>query len=135
MKQIILLSLCLSLNAFANQKKWVPKYQKELKKPEAAKVVQTKKEETKKPTIKPETPLEALYLKVPKGKKHLELLKAESLKLKQDAVPTLIKVMKSSDYPDQNRWVATYMLGRIMGKKSASFQSAGGLNCTASVDS
>ena len=128
MKKIILLSLCLSLSAYANKKSWVPKYQKELKKP-APKTVQTtttvkaSEKKAKKPTIKPETPLEALYLKVPKGKKHLELLKAESLKLKQDAVPTLSKVMKSSDYPDQNRWIATYMLGRIMGKKSASYIS------------
>lgn len=123
--------MCLSTTAFANQKTWVPKYQQKSNQTKAVerKVVEslTKKPATepvvKKTIIKPETPLEALYLKVPKGKEHLELLKAESLKLKQDAVPTLIKVMKSSDYPDQNRWIATYMLGRIMGKKSATFIS------------
>ncbi|MAZ47617.1 MAG: hypothetical protein CME65_03590 [Halobacteriovoraceae bacterium] len=131
MTKLILLSLCLSTTALANQKTWIPKYQQKSKQTKTVekKVVDslTKEPKTepvaKRNIVKPETPLEALYLKVPRGKQHLELLKAESLKLKQDAVPTLIKVMKSSDYPDQNRWIATYMLGRIMGKKSAPFIS------------
>jgi HEAT repeat protein len=29
--------------------------------------------------------------------------------------------MKNSSYPDKNRWVATFMLGQIMGDKSAPF--------------
>ncbi len=111
MKLVLAATLLVSLSVSANQKNWVPKIQKEA----------TKK--TKKVKIVPATPLEALYLKQPKGKEHLALLKNESLKLKQEAVPTLIKVMKSSDYPDQNRWIATYMLGRIMGKKSSNFIS------------
>lgn len=41
--------------------------------------------------------------------------------LKQKAVPTLIKVMKESQYPDTNRWHATMLLGQTMGKKSAPF--------------
>lgn len=133
MTKLILLNLCLIFTAQANQKTWVPKYQKELSqtKSQTSKPIATKssipnktdKKIEKKKKIVPENALEALYLKTPKGKKHLELLKAESLKLKQEAVPTLIKVMKSSDYPDQNRWIATYMLGRIMGKKSATFVS------------
>ena len=31
--------------------------------------------------------------------------------------------MKSDKYPEKNRWVATFLLGRIMGKKSSSFVS------------
>ncbi|MFW5887806.1 MAG: HEAT repeat domain-containing protein [Bacteriovoracia bacterium] len=39
------------------------------------------------------------------------------------AVPSLIKVMKSDEYPIKNRWLATFMLGRIMGKKASAFLS------------
>jgi hypothetical protein len=49
------------------------------------------------------------------------MIKHHSLKHKQKAVPVLIKVMKSSQYPDQNRWHATMLLAQIMGKKSAPF--------------
>lgn len=47
--------------------------------------------------------------------------RAMALALRQKAVPTLVKVMKSSQYPDKNRWHATMLLGQIMGKKSAPF--------------
>lgn len=57
-----------------------------------------------------------------------DLSNAEVLKLKKrtltysgKAIPSLIKVMKSDQYPDKNRWVATFLVGRIMGKKSAAF--------------
>lgn len=100
---------------------WTPKYQqgkiKKLKK------IEKPGKHLKKMTLTPETPLEVLYLKKSKNKNHLTLLKTESLKLKQKAVPTLIKVIKSKSYPSENRWVATYMLGRVMGKKSAPFIS------------
>ncbi len=49
------------------------------------------------------------------------MLKRHSLKHRQKAVPVLIKVMKESKYPEQNRWQATMLLGQIMGKKSAPF--------------
>lgn len=49
------------------------------------------------------------------------MLKRYSLKHRQKAVPVLIKVMKESKYPEQNRWQATMLLGQIMGKKSAPF--------------
>lgn len=68
-------------------------------------------------------PLEEMYKQNSTSKKFVENLKTKTMAQKQDAVPTLIKVMKSSDYPDENRWVATYMLGKIMGKKSAPFIS------------
>lgn len=49
------------------------------------------------------------------------MLKRHSMKHKGKAVPTLIKVMKESKYPDQNRWQATMLLAQIMGRKSAPF--------------
>jgi hypothetical protein len=49
------------------------------------------------------------------------MIKRHSLRHRQKAVPILIKVMKESKYPDQNRWQATMLLGQIMGKKSAPF--------------
>src|SRR5665647_2298030 len=49
------------------------------------------------------------------------MLKRHTMKHRQKAVPILIKVMKESKYPEQNRWQATMLLGQIMGKKSAPF--------------
>lgn len=49
------------------------------------------------------------------------MLKRNAFKHKQKAVPTLIKVMKESKYPEQNRWHATMLLAQIMGTKSAPF--------------
>jgi hypothetical protein len=48
-------------------------------------------------------------------------LKAETLKHGGAAVEALIEVMKNGKYPDKNRWVATFLLGQIMGEKSAPF--------------
>ncbi len=65
-----------------------------------------------------------LNFKAPLAKsKDLEILKKKVLSLKGKAVPTLIKVMKSGHFPDKNRWVATFLLGKVMGKKSAPFIS------------
>lgn len=49
------------------------------------------------------------------------MLKRHSLRHRQKAVPVLIKVMKESKYPEQNRWQATMLLAQVMGKKSAPF--------------
>jgi hypothetical protein len=49
------------------------------------------------------------------------MLKRNAFKHKQKAVPILIKVMKESKYPVQNRWHATMFLAQIMGPKSAPF--------------
>ncbi len=123
---------------YASKKnQWTPKYQEKQKQKSIFKELGLKKIKSKNktilnskqvtnkkaPAIKPENALEALYLQGPKSKTHLAKLKEESLKQKQKAVPTLIKVMKSKAYPSENRWVATYMLGRIMGKKSAPYIS------------
>ncbi|MDD4974303.1 MAG: HEAT repeat domain-containing protein [Bacteriovorax sp.] len=48
-------------------------------------------------------------------------LKAETLKHGGQSVEALIEVMKNGKYPDKNRWVATFLLGQIMGEKSAPF--------------
>lgn len=49
------------------------------------------------------------------------MIKRHTFKHRQKAVPVLIKVMKESKYPEQNRWHATMLLGQVMGKKSAPF--------------
>jgi hypothetical protein len=49
------------------------------------------------------------------------MLKRNAFKHKHKAVPVLIRVMKESKYPEQNRWHATMLLAQIMGKKSAPF--------------
>ena len=55
-------------------------------------------------------------------KKSLANLKQETLKYSGKSVSAaLIEVMKNGKYPDKNRWVATFLLGQIMGEKSAPF--------------
>lgn len=49
------------------------------------------------------------------------MLKRNAFRHKEKAVPTLIKVMKASKYPEQNRWHATMLLAQVMGAKSAPF--------------
>lgn len=49
------------------------------------------------------------------------MLKRQTFKHKQKAVPVLIKVMKEGRFPEQNRWHATMLLAQVMGKKSAPF--------------
>lgn len=56
-------------------------------------------------------------------KEEILKLKNDTLKLGVKAVPGLIEVMKNGRYSDKNRWVATFVLGRIMGHKSAPFVS------------
>jgi hypothetical protein len=63
------------------------------------------------------------FSKTSKGKDHISKLQKEVLSLKGKAVPALIEVMKNGKYPEKNRWVATFLLGRIMGVKSAPFVS------------
>ncbi len=55
------------------------------------------------------------------SKEELQKLKTEVLELKGNAVFGLIQVMKDSKYPEKNRWMATFLLGQIMGIKSAPF--------------
>lgn len=69
----------------------------------------------------PEMPLLTDFLKEYEQKSDLEQLKQKALNLKGEVVPTLITVMKETRFPDRNRWMATFLLGRIMGKKSGPF--------------
>ncbi|MBY0414045.1 MAG: HEAT repeat domain-containing protein [Bdellovibrionales bacterium] len=54
-------------------------------------------------------------------KVQLAQLKGETLKHGGQSVEALIEVMKNGKYPDKNRWMATFLLGQIMGDKSAPF--------------
>lgn len=54
-------------------------------------------------------------------KNQIAKLKGETLKHGGKSVEALIEVMKNGKYPDKNRWVATFLLGQIMGEKSAPF--------------
>jgi len=56
-----------------------------------------------------------------KNNADLKKLKNEVLKFSGKAVPALIGVMKSKKYPDKSRWLATFLLGRIVGQKSVPF--------------
>ena len=53
----------------------------------------------------------------------IKMLKAEVINYSGKAIPALVEVMKSNKYPDKSRWVATFLVGRIMGKKAAPFLS------------
>lgn len=55
------------------------------------------------------------------SKAQLAQLKTETLKYGGASVEALIEVMKNAKYPDKNRWMATFLLGQIMGDKSAPF--------------
>jgi HEAT repeat protein len=55
------------------------------------------------------------------SKTQINALKSETLKHGGESVEALIEVMKNAKYPDKNRWVATFLLGQIMGEKSAPF--------------
>ena len=48
-----------------------------------------------------------------------ERLRRDVLLASGKAVPILVEVMKENAYPDGNRWLATFLLGRIMGKKAS----------------
>lgn len=54
-------------------------------------------------------------------KTQMASLKSETLKHGGESVAALIEVMKNGKYPDKNRWMATFLLGQIMGDKSAPF--------------
>ena len=56
-------------------------------------------------------------------KKQIAALKKKTLAYGPAAVPALIEIMKGKDFPDRNKWVATFLLGKIVGKKSAPFIS------------
>lgn len=128
MKKNIILLLSLIIITFSYtvraKQEWIPKYQKDNK-------ITNKVKETQKTLVNIETKglnkeqlmLLKFYQKDIKGKNARKVLSDKTLALTQKAVPVLTKVMKSSEFPENNRWLATFMLGRIMGKKSAEYIS------------
>lgn len=65
--------------------------------------------------------LTELYKKNYSNKTELKILKEKTLALGAKSVPVLIQVMKDGAFPETNRWIATFMLGQVMGEKSAPF--------------
>lgn len=61
------------------------------------------------------------YSKSYAKKGELDELRKETLSLGGKSVEALIEVMKNGKYPEKNRWVATFLLGQIMGERSAPF--------------
>ncbi|WP_127718076.1 HEAT repeat domain-containing protein [Halobacteriovorax sp. HLS] len=57
------------------------------------------------------------------NKKELLALKKEVISYRGKSVPALVQVMKDGKYPEKNKWVATFLLGQVMGKKSAPYIS------------
>jgi len=55
------------------------------------------------------------------NKNQIAQLKNETLNYGAKSVEALMEVMKNGKYPDKNRWVATFLLGQIVGDKSAPF--------------
>ncbi len=54
-------------------------------------------------------------------KEKLFSLQKDVLDKSGKSVGALIEVMKKDDYPDKNRWVATFLLGKVMGKQASPF--------------
>lgn len=62
-----------------------------------------------------------LYASKKITKADLKKIKQQTLAMAQKSVPTLVQVIKSKDYSDRSRWLAIFMLGRVMGRKSADY--------------
>lgn len=87
------------------------------------------------PAVKPSTDFETATAKSLKAelikdysragltKNQIGAMKKKTLDYGPAAVPALIHVMKNKGFPDRNKWVATFLLGKIVGKKSAPFIS------------
>ena len=62
------------------------------------------------------------YSKAYTRKSDIDELRKETLSLGGKSVEALIEVMKNGKYPEKNRWLATFLLGQIMGDKSILFR-------------
>lgn len=65
----------------------------------------------------------SLFYDKENSKRSITHLRNKVMKLGPKSVPILIRVMKDKKVSDKKRWMATFSLGRIMGKKSAKFIS------------
>lgn len=127
---LVSIEFFLATKAMSNSpQQWVPVYQrKSLNIPAKEKDIplEDKTKKTSQTPIIEEAGVKALrlaYKSENKDKKDLLALKQNTLKLAGKAVPVLIDVMKDESYPEKNRWVATFLLGRIMGTKASPFIS------------
>ncbi|HLE11276.1 MAG: hypothetical protein A2504_03400 [Bdellovibrionales bacterium RIFOXYD12_FULL_39_22] len=83
--------------------------------------IDSKKNKSQLERASAEKTLLRLYENNNPSKTQLLEIKKQSLELGGKAVPVLIEVMKSGKFADKNRWIATFLLGKIMGEKSAPF--------------
>ena len=60
-------------------------------------------------------------LKHPLKQEEIHKVKASILNHGGKSVEALVEVMKNGQYPELNRWIATFMLGQVMGKKASPF--------------
>lgn len=84
----------------------------------------TKNKEISNSAVTPQSAVKKLLLAEFKKnfkKSGLIKLKKQALNYSGKAIPALIEVMKSEKYPEKNRWIATFLVGQIMGKKSSPF--------------
>ena len=72
-------------------------------------------------TVSSEHILREKFKKVYEKTTERNRLEQDILRASGKAVPVLIEVMKSDSFPDANRWLATFLLGKIMGKKASPF--------------
>ncbi len=64
-----------------------------------------------------------LKYQMAKDNSKLHELKQATLKMAQKSVPVLVTVLKSREFSDESRWLAMFMLGRTIGRKSAPYIS------------
>lgn len=62
-----------------------------------------------------------LYSANNQSKMAQKLLKQETYRYGAKSVPVLIEVMKKDKYPEKNRWMATLLLGQLLGQRSSPF--------------
>jgi len=55
------------------------------------------------------------------SKESKKILKKKVISNGGKSVPALVEVMKKDIYPDNSRWLATLLLGRVMGKRGAAY--------------
>jgi HEAT repeat protein len=55
------------------------------------------------------------------AKTDAKVLEMETLKLAENAIPFLTEVLKNDKYPDENRWTAMFLLGRLMNTHASFF--------------
>ena len=136
MKKNFLLLVSLFILAYSasvrasKKEKWTPNYQKRhLEKTAKANSVtkDLREYKQKKIDISGLSPKQVMlikaYQKSINNKAAKNKLMKDTMAMAQKSVPVLTRVMKHADFPENNRWLATFMLGRVMGKKAAPFIS------------